>query len=301
MAHYPTIVRLRPEVRDFIRNRHWVHRGEVIAYGPNVRCDSFSTDAAGFRHGVLDGKTWSVADCLRAERYGLVLGSSNLYGFGVAGNENAMPSLLGERFGFPFANISIPEANSRNLFSLLMTLMARAPKPPAVVLHLSGGDFTSFCFTSIADPLFGTPSVRQTKAAIEERGGRPAAARQFPALLAFSNLWTNAIANLCQAREIPLVLGNDTTFFEKDEPSSIERECRLGTPSNAFQAQQFDIHKRFVGAFYAKREAFAEMLGVPLAGPGKANAIGFIDEFHYDRDGTRAVADDLAAAVAALL
>ena len=94
MANYQNIVRLRPEVRDFIRNRRWVHRGEVISYGPNIRCDPFSTDGAGFRHSTLGGETLSVADCLKRERYGIVLGPSTVYGFGLAGNENTMPSLL---------------------------------------------------------------------------------------------------------------------------------------------------------------------------------------------------------------
>ena len=32
-------MRLRPEVREFIRNRKWVHRGDVVTYGPNIRCE----------------------------------------------------------------------------------------------------------------------------------------------------------------------------------------------------------------------------------------------------------------------
>ena len=94
MANYPAIIHLRPEVRDFIRNRVWVHRGEAISYGPNISCDSFSTDRNGFRHSTYKGETLSVGDCLRQNRYGIVLGPSNVYGFGLAGNENTMPSLL---------------------------------------------------------------------------------------------------------------------------------------------------------------------------------------------------------------
>jgi hypothetical protein len=172
VANYQTIVRLRPEVREFIRNRRWVHRGDVISYGANIRCDSFSTDGAGFRHCTFKGETLSVADCLKRDRYGIVLGPSNVYAFGLAGNENTMPSLLAERFGFPFANVGLPEGNSRNLFSLLAAFLARAPKPPSVVLHLSGGDFTSFCYTSIADPVFGSPNLKQIQDVLKERRGR---------------------------------------------------------------------------------------------------------------------------------
>jgi len=301
VANYQNIVRLRPEVREFIRNRRWVHRGDVITYGPNIACDSFSTDAAGFRHSRFRGETLSVADCLQRERYGLVLGPSSVYGFGLAGNENTMPSVLAERFGFPFGNVGLPEGNSRNLHSLLVAFVARAKRPPAAIVHISGGDYTSFCYTSIADPVFGSPNLKQIGMAMEERGGRADAARQIKPLLAFTSLWIRAIASLCRSRKIALVLADDTTFFEKREPSPTERQCALGTPSSPAQEGQFETHKRFGTDYHERRRTVAEALEVPLAGPGLTNDLGFIDEFHYDRGGTRALCDDFAAALEPLL
>lgn len=302
MANYQNIMRLRPEVRPFIRNRRWVHRGDVIFYGPNIRCDAFSTDAGGFRHSTFNGETLSVNDCLQRDSYGLVLGPSSVYGFGLGGNENTMPSLLAERFGFPFANVGLPEGNSRNLFSILFSTIARAPKPPSAVVHISGGDFTSFCYTSIADPMFGPPNLKQIPMVLEERGGRvPSAEQQMPALLAFTSLWIRAVADLCRARKIPLVLADDTTFFEKPKPSEIETDCELGKPFNSAQERQFETHKRFVVDYHTRRKTVAEKLGVPLAGPGKTNSIGFIDEFHYDADGTRALCGDFGDALEPLL
>jgi hypothetical protein len=301
MANYQNIIRLRPEVRQFIRNRRWVHRGDTIFYGPKIRCDGFSTDGGGFRHSTFRGETLSVADCTHRDRYGLVLGPSSVYGFGLAGNENTMPSLLAEHFGFPFANIGLPEGNSRNLFALLLGLVARAPRPPSAVVHISGGDFTNFCYTAIADPMFGSPNLKQVGIVLEERGGRPAAERQMPALLAFTSLWIRTIADLCRGNKIPLVLADDTTFFEKARPNKIEKESELGKPFNAAQTQQFDTHKRFVADYHARRKTVAEKIGVPLAGPGITNKLGFIDEFHYDADGTRALVDDFANALEPLL
>ena len=301
MANYQNIMRLRPEVRQFIRNRRWVHRGDVITYGSNISCEAFSTDARGFRHSSFKSDTLSVRDCVQRDRYGLVLGPSNVYGFGLAGNENTMPSVLSERFGFPFANVGLPEGNSRNLYSLLLSIVARAPKPPSAVIHISGGDFTNFCYTSIADPVFGSPNLRQIKMAVEERGGRPAATPQMPALLAFSMLWIRAIADLCRGHKIPLVLGNDTTFFEKRSPNEIEIESELGKPFNKGQARQFDTHRKFVSNYSDMRQALADKIGVPLAGPGPVNDIGFVDEFHYDRDGTRALCEDFGKALEPLL
>jgi hypothetical protein len=297
MANYQSIIKLRPEVREFIRNRRWIHRGDVIAYGPNISCEHFSTDAAGFRHSMFKGETLSVRDCVHRERYGLVLGPSSVYGFGLSGNENTMPSVLAERFGFPFANIGLPEGNSRNLFSLLVSYIARAPRPPSAVLHISGGDYTSFCYSSIADPVFGPPNLKQVSMALKERGGmRPDPQLQIKPLLAFTSLWIRAIGQLCRTLRIPLVLADDTTFFEKGKPSKIERDSELGKPFNEAQQTQFETHKKFVEDYHSRRKSVAEKLSVPLAGPGRSNDIGFIDEFHYDRDGTRALCNDFAIA-----
>jgi hypothetical protein len=301
MANYQNIMRLRPEVREFIRNRRWVHRGDVLTYGPNIKSAAFSTDTAGFRHSVHKGETLSVGNCIERERYGLVLGPSSVYGFGLEGNEHTMPSVLAERFDFPFANLGLPEGNSRNLFSLLLAIIARAPHPPSVVLHISGGDYTNFCYTQIADPVFGSPNLRQMKMALEERGGPPPIQRQIRPLLRFTSLWIRAIGEVCRARRIPLVLGDDTTFFEKANPSQIEIDSDLGKPFNPPQQRQFDTHKQFVDAYHSRRKTLAEQMRVPLAGPGKTNDIGFIDEFHYDRDGTRSLCDDFAAAIERLL
>jgi hypothetical protein len=212
-----------------------------------------------------------------------------------------MPSVLAERFGFPFGNIGLPEGNSRNLYSLLLANIARSERPPSAVVHISGGDYTNFCYTSVADPVFGSPNLKQIAMVLKERGGRPPAERQIRPLLAFTSLWIRAVSELCKALRIPLVLADDTTFFEKSEPSEIERESELGMPFNDAQTIQFETHKRFVEDYHSRRKALAEQLRVPLAGPGKTNDIGFIDEFHYDRDGTRALCDDFAKALEPIL
>lgn len=301
MANMQTIVRVRPEFRDFARNRRFGARGEIISFAPNLSTNSFSTDAAGFRHSVFNGETLSAAQTVQHERYGLVLGSSHVFGVGVAGNENTLPSLLAQRFGFPFANISLPEGNSRNLHSLLLSMSARAPKPPAVAVHLSGGDLTAFTLTSVADPVFGSPNLEQWSAGRKaERNDAPAAAA-LNALLAFTSLWTRAIALQCRAQGTALVLGNDSTFFEKREPSAAEIECGLGIPSTPEQQRWFENHRTCFPEFAGRRTSVAESLGVPLAGPGAPNDLGFIDEFHYDSEGTQTFAGQLADAIDPLL
>ena len=166
---------------------------------------------------------------------------------------------------------------------------------------MSGGDFTSFCFTAIADPIFGSPNLKQIEIALQERLGAPSADAHFPALLAFNGFWMTTIGQLCRSREVPVLLASDTTFFEKTEPNAIERQCKLGVPSGPAQDRQFTTHRNFFERFCAHRTAIAAKLDVPIAGPGPRNDLGFVDEFHYDREGTRRIADDYAQAIEKML
>lgn len=302
MANYESIMRLRPEVREFVRNRRWVHRGDVLFYGPNTTGEHFSTDHNGFRHSVFQGKTISSADISDYPRYGLVIGPSNVYGFGLAGNENTMGSVLAERFGFPFLNVGLPEGNSRNLFAILLTILTRSGRKPAVVLHLSGGDFTSFCYAGIADPIFGPPNLKQISLVLKERGGKvPDPKTQINALLTFTGTWIQAMGRLCEQVGIPFVLGEDVTFFEKKKPNKIEAQCDLGEGRTGPQKRQFQIHKDYVRAYHDRRQAVAKSLGVPLPGPSFGNDIGFVDEFHYDKQGTRDLCDYFGQGIESVL
>jgi hypothetical protein len=301
MVSFPAVMRLRPEFREFMRPTNLVHRGDVLAFRGNLRTPWFSTDREGFRRTVFMGQPLSAADAVRSGRYGLVLGSSHIFGLGMAGDENSLPSLLAERFGFPFANISLPEGSSRNLHSLLAAVQARAPRPPAIVVHFSGGDFTSFSYSSMSDAIFGSPNLKQVPMAMQELGSPAEASRSVARLLAFTTLWTRAIVTLCRAADVPLVLGHDTTFFEKAEPSAIERQSRLGVATNPTQERWFANHRQVFPLFLERREQIAARNRVPLAGPGPSNRLNFIDEFHYDREGTRGFFEDVAAGVEPLL
>jgi hypothetical protein len=289
MANYEKIMQLRPEMVDFFRNRRNIGvRGDVLTYGLNIETESFTTDGAGFRHSTFGGKSLSLAQCVRSSRYGIVLGASNVFGFGVAGNENCLSSLLAERFGFPFANAAMPGANSRTLHSLLIGLIAGAPERPAVVVHSTGGDLGNFCESGFADSIFGSPNRSQLKW-LKERNARGDPDRNFPGMLAFSALWASALATVCRVYRIPFVLIHQSTFFEKASPSAIELECGLGEAFHPAQEYQFSNHRKFDQPYYARRKAFADARDIPLAGWGLTDQISFIDEFHCDRDGTRLI------------
>lgn len=283
MANIQKILQFHPEMADFRHNQQLIGlRGDVLSYWANTRTDSFSIDESGFRHSTFQGKDYSVADCLRNDRYGIVLGPSSLFGFGVAGNENCMASLLAERFGFPFANAVMPGANSRNLNSLLVGLLVSAPRPPAVVVHSSGGDLVNFCESSLADPIFGSPNRSQLKAG-EKSATAPDPDQNFPRAVTFNALWTSAAATVCRAYGTGLVGIHQSTFFDKVTPSAVELECALGKPSSPRQQRQFANLRRFSQPFFVKRKETADRLGIPLAGWGLTEQLGFLDEFHCDR------------------
>lgn len=300
MADYQKIIELRPEMADFFESRRKIGlRGDVLTYWPNTRNDSFTTDSAGFRHSRFNGKDLSLSECIHSDRFGIVLGASHLFGFGVAGNENTLPSLLAERFGFPFANAALPGGNSRNLHSLLLGLLSSTRQAPAIVLMANGGDLAGFCESSLADPIFGSPNRSQLKT-VQSNADNADAEKNFPHMLTFSAMWTSAVATLCRRRRIPFVLLHQSTFFEKTKPTKLELECGLGEALHPRQELQFANHRKFNERFYARRKGLAEALGVPLAG-APTDAIGFIDEFHCDKEGLRVIAEAVGDAAAPLL
>ena len=298
MADYPKIMELCPEVADFLNFQSTIgHRGDVLSYAANIQCPSFSTDSHGFRHSVLDGSSLSFLDCIHSERYGVVLGASNSFGFGVAGNENTMASLLAERFGFPFANCAMPGANSRNLTSLLMALFAGGGPHPSVVVLSNGGDLGNFCDAGTADAVFGSPNRTQLIADFRDGRVAPDPEPYWPHLVKFTALWAAMIARLCRGQKTQLVMVHQSTFFEKATPSAREREFRLGEPFNVHHERMFANHRRFNEKFYATRKALADRLEIPLAGWEAGEELGFIDEFHLDRESARRLSDKVGDAI----
>ena len=243
----------------------------------------------------------SVADCIATGRYGLVFGASNIYGFGIDGNERTLPSLLAARFGLPFGNVCLPEANSRNLFSILSDILTRASAVPSAVLLFTGTDFSSFCYTGMADAVFGSPNLRQLKKVLEERGGRLEPERDFKQLVDFTTLWTTAAVDLCRRHGIPLVIGAATSFFDRPNLSEVERDCKLGEATGPGQQRYFATYNSFVSDFRSARLELVERLGVPLAGPGPGSDLGFIDEFHYNEAGTKALSEHLSGTLEGVL
>lgn len=295
MADYREISKVYPAMDDFLRNQTMIRlRGDVLAYAANVSAPSFSTDSHGFRHSTLNGTSLSIVDCVNSERYGLVLGASNSFGFGVAGNENTMASIVSERLGIPFANCALPGATSRNLNSLLISIIAGSPRPPSIVILSSGGDLATFCDGCIADPVFGSPNRNQIAAEFDRGRSPPEPEPYFSHLLHFSSLWAQVIAKTCARQGASLLMVHQSTFFEKSEPTPQELSFQLGVPLNVHQERMFANHIRFDEGYFSNRKAVADQLEVPLVGWGETGQLGFIDEFHLDRESTRSLSEKVA-------
>lgn len=300
MADINKIAEYFPGARDFHPAEMIAFRGDVLSYRANLKTAGFSTDAQGFRHSTFENKPYSVADCIRSRRYGLVLGASNIFGAGVAGNENTLASLLADRFGFPFGNASMPGANSRTLNALLIGLMAGSAQPPAIVLLSNGGDLGNFCDAGYVDPIFGSPNHLQSKL-IRSQEQPVQADNRVDALLVFTSLWLSAIATVCRARKVPLVLLHQSTFFEKKAPSARERECKLGEATSPGQKRQFQNFRKSSGPFFAKRQELARRFNLPIVGVGLTEKLTFLDEFHLDPEGMKVMSEAAAEVIAPIL
>ena len=298
MADYREISKIFPAIEDFLRNQALIRlRGDVLAYAGDIRTPSFSTDSRGFRHTMLNGQSLSIVDCVTSGHYGLVLGASNSFGFGVEGNENTMASRLSQRFGYPFANCAMPGASSRNLNSVLIAIIAGAPRPPSTVILSSGGDLATFCNASYADPVFGSPNRNQIAAEFDRGRAPPDPEPHFRHLLSFTSLWAEVIARTCLRQGAKLLMVHQSTFFETSEPTPRDEAFRLGVPLNVHEARSYANHVRFNGGFFAKRKAVADHLGVPLAGWRETEQLTFVDEFHLDRDSTRKLSENVGGEI----
>ena len=137
---------------------------------------------------------------------------------------------------------------------------------------------------------------------MKERGGGPSANQEMPHCCVRLAMDPARSPNCAAAREIPLVLGDDTTFFEKREPNDLEQRIELGKPYNPAQrATVRDAQEIRRSITIPPQEQWPRSWASRSSGPGKVNDIGFIDEFHYDREGTRSLCDDFAKGLEKIL
>jgi hypothetical protein len=296
MANYREIVRHVPAVRLYIRNRRWVRRGDVTAYAPNLEGGAFSTDEFGFRHGDVDGERHGLATALAGARYGLVLGSSHVFGFGLDSNSQTIPSRLSVHTGLPCLNISFPEADLRTLHAAAARITAETPRPPAFISCFVGGTLSRYCYTRRCDPLFGPPDFLGGETDGHVCGAPPEIAA-FNNLLAYVRFWLDQILALAERHRCPLIVHAESTAFEKTLLDEQERACALTQPDGAAETARFATHRLRNATFLEHWLAAAK--GRALEVSGAPHALSFIDEFHYTAAASERIARDVAERLAA--
>lgn len=291
MANYRAVIRYFPAAQDYLQQRKWVRRGDVLAYAPGLHAPSFSTDEFGFRHTRFQDRDVGFGQVGEFQRVGLVLGASHLFGFGLAGNDQTLPSQLSALLGYPVFGIAYPEADTRTLYATLLRLLQQCSDRVAWIVLLSGGDFTRFCYTGTADPLFGSPLLPVAASETD------ATQKHFANLLHFSSYWLTACAALTAQAGARFYLGWDCTFFEKSaNADATEEACGLGLPRSDKQTARFTRHRHNARAFLTERRQLAERLKVPLI-RYPADELLFIDEFHYRAESQRLIAERLVAQI----
>lgn len=298
MANYRAIVRRFPAVRDYLQTVKWVRRGDVQAYQPNLSCAAFSTDQLGFRHTLFGGAELSLAGADRIPRFGLILGSSHIFGFGLSANGQTLASHLSNLVGFPFFAVCYPEADSRTLCATLLRILSDFGDRVSHVILVPGGDFTRFCYTGYADPLFGPPMLPNEHDAAGLSASAPRQDLEFERITQFRRFWTKQCFEAASRAGAEFLILEDATIFEKTARDQIEIDCGLGVPHSAIQRTRFDAHKRHSPGGLPAEHAFALAQGMRLAPFPPADELLFIDEYHY-RDETQAlIARTLAPVIA---
>jgi hypothetical protein len=192
------------------------------------------------------------------------------------------PSISSPKMTSSLANTAVPALGVKDL----------APHAVVAVLEAeggAGGDFTRFCYTETADPLFG-PSMLSIAASKADANTQ----RHLVSLPHFSGFWSAACAALAAQSGVRFCFAQDCTFFEKSTPDVTELACGLGKPGGDKQSKRFASHRRHAAEFGRERHHLAETLKLALISYPEADQLLFIDEFHYRAESQRLIAERLA-------
>lgn len=242
MADFRALARQHPAIRAYIRHRRWTDRAGVLAYSPNTDCSIFSIDSSGFRRGQLAGTPYDLSAAFSGQPYALVLGSSHVFGFGLANDAQTIPSQLADQTGVACLNLSFPEAQLQSLHAVALRICGQAPRPPQFIALLPGGTLTRYAYVRACDPLFGVPDFRQGATATNLPDSS-IEAKAFQSLLIYARFWIGQIADLAHTQNCPFLFHPEHTAFEKPQLSEAEASCSLTVPQSAADRLRFETHR----------------------------------------------------------
>ena len=291
MADFKALARRHPAIRDYIRHRKWIDRAGILAYAPQTHCASFSIDAFGFRRGQLAETSYDLTVAFSGQPYAIVLGSSHVFGFGLASDADTIPSQLANTIGVACLNVSFPEAQLQSLHAVAMRICAQAPRPPEFIALLPGGTLTRYSFVRSCDALFGVPDFRNG-AGSEAPPGSAAEQMAFTALLTYTEFWIAKIAELAASQGCRFIIHPESTAFEKPQLSKPEIAAAVTVPQSAADRLRFDTHMLRYTAYTASVvKAVPSSATSAMLDPAE---LSYIDEFHYDAAGTAKIAAKIA-------
>lgn len=293
MANYKAIAQQYPSTLPYLRARIWAREGGILIYRPSQTTIAFSTDAFGFRRSTFEGETTSVERKSSLDKYSLVLGSSHVFGFGLPGNNATFASTFAARLGHPVLNLCLPEANTGDLVKSLETHIDPAKVDRAILFP--GGSFTRFCYSGVSSPIDGPPGPQASAEASFENADAP---QMLENLVRYQMRHIARMAEIFAAADVPFYVVDDLTFFEKSEPTEVERLNGLGTPAAPQGQPRFDRHRRTIGTY--REGLFPQLAGkdIRVLDFGGVDDIDFIDEFHYNAQSIGMIVDRLVPQMA---
>ncbi|WP_196260817.1 hypothetical protein [Pelagibacterium limicola] len=290
MANYSEILRVFPAARHYVRERRWARRGDVLAYVGNLEAEAFSTDPYGFRHGEIEGERYGLDAALSGAEYGLVLGASESFGFGLESNAQTVASRLSQACGLYCINVSFPEADLRTLYTAALRILSEAPRKPHFIICFAGATFSRYAYTRRCDPLFGSPDFLGNDIA-RFLPGSADEERAFANLVTYSCFWLDQLLTLAASSGCPLVVHGQASAFDKSELDETEIGCALTEPGNDDE-ERFTTYRLRASSF--RRTFLAAAADSAHVVVSDAASLSFIDEFHYTAQAAARIAADIA-------
>ena len=301
MADFKEIMRLQPRsARLRPQNGGWVLRGDVVTYKPDKQLRLLFHSLRWFPPSARSpAKPCRCRIACSAGATASCSARATSYGFGLPGNEHTIPSVLAGRFGFPFANVGLPDSEQPQslIHSCCLSFVQHASPPTCRGLFQRRRFLRAFASLSIADPVYGSPIIRQYSSnwRVEERGApprTPATQIQSPARLFTSLGHSIDRQDLCLPSEHSAgPRRRHARSSTNPRPSAVIASSVSLPRQDAIMRTQVLGSSRPITAFLRRRLRGQAQPRSPLswrsqsAGLAPANGLTFVDEFHYDAAG----------------
>lgn len=293
MANFNIVAQQHPQFELYLRPQLHKKMGDRVVYRPLIQTKFFQTDARGVRRTYFGDDYVSFSRASTAGPFDLLLGSSQVFGSGLADDKETLASQLALNSGRLAFGAAMPEAATAELLRVLQEF--GHPTETKNVFLFPIGSFTRFTITGLANPIDGPPALsRPNLDELRKKGLEANTEDMFDYLVRYQLKSIRKIAETCELSRIPFFLVSERTFFDKTTATDYEKAAELGTPGDEHQARRFELMRTYSARH---REAVFDALkaeGVKVIDYPPADELSFIDEFHLDAPSTARVGALLA-------